>query len=76
MRDCGQPSTSFSSVSVSQACGLTPLSLAVSISEATMAQLAPPSSDPAKSAFFRFKAIGRIDRSTTLVAISMRASSR
>ena len=34
MRDCGQPPTIFSSVSVSQACGLTALSLAVSISGA------------------------------------------
>ncbi len=76
MRDCGQLATSFSSVSVSQACGLTELSLAASISEATIAQLVPPSSDQAKSAFFRFKAIGRIDRSTTLVSISMRPSSR
>ena len=34
--------------------------VAVSISEAMVAQLAPPSSLPAKSAFFRFKAMGRI----------------
>ena len=34
--DAGQPLTSFVSVSVSQACGFTPLSLQVSISEATI----------------------------------------
>ena len=34
MRDCGQPFTSLVSVSVSQACGFTALSLQVSISEA------------------------------------------
>src|SRR3546814_6737662 len=39
------------------------------------AQLSPPSSEPAKSAFFRFKAKGRIDRSTVLVSSSMRPSS-
>ena len=70
--DAGQPLTSFVSVLASQACGFTPLSLQVSISEATIAQLAPPSSLPAKSAFFRFNAIGRMLRSTVLESISMR----
>ena len=45
MREAGQRFTSLISVSVSQACGLTPLSLAVSMSEAMSAQLAPPSSE-------------------------------
>ena len=51
--EAGQPLTSLVSVSASQACGFTRLSLQVSISEATIAQLAPPSSLPAKSAFLR-----------------------
>jgi hypothetical protein len=54
---------SFVSVSASQACGFPPLMLKVSISAATIAQLAPPSSLPAKSAFFQFNAIGRMLRS-------------
>lgn len=41
-----------------------------------IAQLAPPSSLPANRAFFRLSAIGRMERSTTLVSISMRPSSR
>jgi hypothetical protein len=50
MREAGQRLTSLVSVSASQACGLTALSLAVSISEAMIALFAPPSSLPAKSA--------------------------
>jgi hypothetical protein len=42
MREFGQPLTSFTSISVSQACGLTLLSLAVSMSEAMIAQFDPP----------------------------------
>ena len=76
MRDAGQRLTSLVSVSASQACGFTALSLQVSISEAMIAQLAPPSSLPAKSAFFLFNASGRMERSTVLVSISMRPSSR
>jgi hypothetical protein len=71
----GQPLTSRVRVRVSQACGLTPLSLQVSMSEAMIAQLAPRSSLPANSAFFRFNAIGLIERSTVLLSISMRPSS-
>ena len=48
-----------------------PLSLQVSINEAMTAQCSPPPSEPAKSAFFRFKAMGRMLRSTTLESISM-----
>ena len=42
----------FVSVSAMQVCGSTPLSLQVSISDATVAQFSPPPSEPAKSAFF------------------------
>ena len=49
---------------MSQSCGLMPDSLQFSMRVAITAQLSPPSSDPAKSAFLRFRAIGRIDRST------------
>jgi hypothetical protein len=52
------------------------LSLQVSISEAMIAQCSPPLSEPAKRAFLRLRAMGRIVRSTTLVSISMRPSSR
>jgi len=44
--------------------------------DAMIAQLAPPSSLSANRAFFRLSAIGRMERSTTLVSISMRPSSR
>ena len=50
--------------------------LAVSTSEAIVAQCSPPPSEPAKSAFFRLRAIGLIARSTTLESISTRPSSR
>ena len=76
MREAGQRLTSLVSVSASQACGFTPLSLQVSISEAMIAQLAPPSSLPANSAFLRLSAIGLMERSTVLESISMRPSSR
>ena len=49
-----------------------PLSLAVSTSEAMTAQGSPPPSEPAKSAFLRLRAIGRIARSTMLESISLR----
>lgn len=52
------------------------LSLQVSTSEAIVAQCLPPSSEPAKSAFLRFRAIGLIERSTTLESISILPSSR
>jgi hypothetical protein len=39
-------------------------------------QLTPPSSLPANNAFLRFKAMGRVERSTILLSISMRPSSR
>src|SRR3954467_10391205 len=40
------------------------------------AQLSPPPSEPANNAFLRFRASGRIDRSTVLESISIRPSSR
>ena len=40
------------------------------------AQFSPPWSLPAKSAFFRLSAIGRMLRSTVFESISMRPSSR
>ena len=52
MREAGQRLTSFVRVSVSHTCGLTALSLRVSMCDAMIAQLAPPSSVPAKSALF------------------------
>ncbi|MBB3709914.1 hypothetical protein FHS67_006274 [Aminobacter aminovorans] len=61
---------------VGEAYGSTPLSLAVSTSEAMVAQCSPPPSEPAKRAFFRLRAIGLIERSTTLESISTRPSSR
>ncbi len=67
--DAGQPLTSLVSVSVSQACGFTRLSLQVSMSEAMIAQLAPPSSLLAKSAFFRCSAMERMLRSTVLLSM-------
>lgn len=44
MRVAGQRLTRFVSVSASQVCGFAALSLQVSMSEAMIAQLAPPSS--------------------------------
>jgi hypothetical protein len=62
MREADQRLTSSVSVSASQVCGLTLLNLAVSISEAPIAQLASP-----------FVAAGdRMARSTALVSISTR----
>jgi hypothetical protein len=55
-----------SSVSLSQACGSTSLSLAVVSSVAIVAQVRPPPSDPAKNAFLRVMVCGRIVRSTVL----------
>jgi hypothetical protein len=51
-------------------------SLQVSTSEARIAQCSPPPSEPAKSAFLRLSASGRMVRSITLESISMRPSSR
>ena len=51
-------------------------SLQVSISEARIAQCSPPPSEPAKRAFLRLSASGRIARSTLLESISMRPSPR
>lgn len=76
MRAAGQWLTSLVRASASQACGFTPLSFAVSIREAKTAQLLPPSSLPANRAFLRLSAMVRIDRSTALVSISTRPSSR
>lgn len=56
--------------------GSTALSLQVSISEAMVAQLSAPASCPAKRAFFRFNAIGRMVLSTVLLSISTRPSVR
>jgi hypothetical protein len=50
--------------------------LGVSISDATTAQYRAPPSDPAKSAFFRVRASGQMELSTTLESISTRPSSR
>jgi len=52
------------------------LSLQLSISDAATAQCSAPPSEPAKSAFFRFNAIGLMLRSTTLESISIRPSSK
>jgi hypothetical protein len=49
-----------------------PDGLAVSMSEARMAQFSAPSSCPANKAFLGVKACGRIERSTMLVSSSMR----
>ena len=76
MRDAGQRLTSLVRMSVNQVCGFTPLSFAVSMSEAWQAQFSAPSSLPANSAFFLPRAIPRIERSTVLESISMRPSSR
>jgi hypothetical protein len=76
MRLLGWPLTILVMTSARQTCGSMPPSLQVSISEAMVAQCSPPPSEPAKRAFFLLSAIGRIVRSTTLVSISMRPSSR
>jgi hypothetical protein len=52
MRFCGQPCTKRVSRSVKYACGLTPLSLQVSMRDAKHAQFSPPSSLPANKLFF------------------------
>jgi len=76
MRVCGHPLTRRVNKLVKYACGSTPLSLQVSISEASPAQFSPPSSLPANRLFFLDSAIGRMVRSTQLVSRSMRPSSR
>ena len=52
------------------------LSLQVSTKDAMVAQFAAPASWPAKRAFFRFNAMGRMVRSTALLSISIRPSAR
>ena len=59
MRDWGQRFTSLVKTSVSQRCGVTALRLQVSMRDAMIAQLAPPSLLPANRAFFRLSAFGR-----------------
>ena len=54
-----------------KASGSTPFSLQVSTSEAVAAQCSAPPSEPAKRAFFRVSAMGRIERSTVLESISI-----
>ena len=61
---------------MSQAVGSTPFSFAVWIKVIAIAQLRAPPSEPANRAFFLVKAFGRMARSTTLVSISTRPSSR
>ena len=56
------------SVADSHACGSTPFTLQVSMSEAMTAQFSVPASSPAKRAFLRFRAMGRIMRSAVLDA--------
>ena len=56
--------------------GSTPFSLAVWISVIASAQCRAPPSEPANNAFFLVRVFGRIARSTTLVSISTRPSSR
>jgi hypothetical protein len=46
----------------------------VSTSDTMVAQCSAPTSEPAKSAFLRLRAIGLMDRSTVLEAISIRPS--
>src|SRR5512147_2153430 len=74
-RRFGQPLTRRVSTSASQASGFTLCNLQVSISEASTAQFSAPRSWPAKSAFLRLSAMGRIERSTVLESISIRPSS-
>jgi hypothetical protein len=76
IRRLGQLLTSSVSTSVRYAFGLTPWSLQVSISEASIAQFSALSSLPANRAFFLLRAIERIARSTVLESISIRLSSR
>jgi hypothetical protein len=71
-----RPETTCSSTSVRDAIGSTPFSLAVWINVMAMAQWRAPPSLPANKAFLRVSAIGLISRSTTLVSISIRPSSR
>jgi len=56
--------------------GSTSLSLQVSASEAITAQRWLPPSEPANRLFFRLRATGLMQRSTVLVSISTRPSSR
>ena len=76
MRDAGQRLTSLVRVSVSQAYGFTPLSLQVSISDAIVAQLEPPSSLPGEQRFFPVQRDWADRALDGIGAISMRPSSR
>jgi hypothetical protein len=69
---CLWPWTMAVSVADSYAWGSTPFILQVSISEAMTAQFSAPASWPAKRAFLRFRAMGRMVRSTVLLSISTR----
>ena len=70
------PETRRSSTSVSQASGSTPFNFAVPIRVIAIAQCSAAPSDPANKAFFRATATPFMPRSTTLVSISSRPSSR
>ncbi len=70
------PETICSSTSVSHAMGSMPFGLAVWISVIARAQCFAPPSLPANSAFLGVRVCGRIARSTTVVFISTRPSSR
>lgn len=58
------------------ACGSKGLGLYVSMSEQMVAPFSASSSCPAKSAFLRLRAIGRMDLKTFLLSISMRPSGK
>ena len=71
-----RPETMRSSTSVRYAMGSTPFNFAVWTSVKAIAQWRAPPSLPANNAFFRPSVTGRIARSTVLVSISTRPSSR
>src|SRR5271165_4225035 len=71
-----RPETTRSSTSVSHAIGSTPFNFAVWISVIASAHRSAPQSEPANNAFLRVRVWGRMARSTTLVSISTRPSSR
>jgi transposase-like protein len=70
------PETRRSSTSVSQASGSTPFNFAVPIRVSAIAQCSAAPSEPLNKAFFRATATPFMPRSTTLVSISSRPSSR
>ena len=71
-----RPETRRSSTSVSQASGSTPFNFAVLIRVKAIAQCSAAPSEPLNKAFFRATATPFMPRSTTLVSISSRPSSR